>query len=415
MSETLHVWYENYLAGTLKQVEHGDVVFQYSAQWLAYPDRFAVSLSLPLQESAFSRELSTAFFDNYLPEEHLRAIVAKEYGMESHSTYALLKVLGAECAGALSILPSDEENKKHSPQYKELVSEDLINYIVNIPKSPLLGEHDEVRLSLAGAQSKGALRITPEMKFYLPQNGSPSTHIIKPSNSRYSNLPENELFCMGLAHQMGMDVPRFFLLETLPKAFVITRYDREIYKDHIKRIHQEDFCQALGLSSQLKYQKDGRGATLPDCFALLHHCENPELDTQNLLQWVIYNICIGNSDAHAKNISLLYSQQKPHLAPFYDLVSTAPYPGINQKLAMKIGDSNDGDRIFTSKWKQFADMIHVDYGFICETGRSFVKKLIDEIDFQCERYIAQYLYFKELNTIVDTIKRRSAFLLEQWN
>ena len=82
---------------------------------------------------------------------------------------------------------------------------------------------------------------------------------------------------------------------------------------------------------------------------------------------------------------------------------------------MKIGGSNDGDRIFTSKWKQFADMIHVDYGFICETGRSFVKKLIDEIDFQCERYIAQYLYFKELNTIVDTIKRRSAFLLEQWN
>ena len=74
MSETLHVWYENYLAGTLKQVERGDVVFQYSAQWLAYPDRFAVSLSLPLQESAFSRELSTAFFDNYLPEEHLRAI-----------------------------------------------------------------------------------------------------------------------------------------------------------------------------------------------------------------------------------------------------------------------------------------------------------------------------------------------------
>lgn len=414
MSEILHVWYEDHLAGTLRQAERGDVVFQYSPQWLTYPDTFAVSLSLPLRENAFSRELSTAFFDNYLPEEHLRAMVAKEYGLESHSTYALLRVLGAECAGALSILPSDQENKKCSLQYKELAYENLIEYIKNIPKSPLLGSNDDVHLSLAGAQSKGALRITPEMKFYLPQNGSPSTHIIKPSNSRYSNLPENELFCMGLAHHIGMDVPPFFLLETLPRAFVIARYDRRICENYIKRIHQEDFCQALGLSSILKYQKDGKGATLPDCFALLQHCENPELETKKLLQWVIYNICIGNSDAHAKNISLLYSQQKPCLAPFYDLVSTAPYSGINQKLAMKIGNSNDGDRLFISKWKQFADTIHVPYDFLCDAGRSFVKKLIDEIDFQYERYIAQYLYFKELNTIVDTIKRRSAFLLEQW-
>lgn len=163
MSEILHVWYEDHLAGTLRQAERGDVVFQYSPQWLTYPDTFAVSLSLPLRENAFSRELSTAFFDNYLPEEHLRAMVAKEYGLESHSSYALLRVLGAECAGALSILPSDQENKKCSLQYKELAYENLIEYIKNIPKSPLFGSNDNVHLSLAGAQSKGALRITPEL------------------------------------------------------------------------------------------------------------------------------------------------------------------------------------------------------------------------------------------------------------
>lgn len=414
LSETLHVWYENHLVGTIQQVERGYIVFHYSKAWLLSPDAFAISLSLPLQEGAFSTEVSTAFFDNYLPEETMRAMVAKEYGLESHSTYALLRVLGAECAGALSIIPSDEQNKAAEPQYKELTNEALVEYIRKIPQSPLCGANDEVRLSLAGAQSKGALRITPEMKFYLPQNGSPSTHILKPSSSRYRNLPENELFCMGLAKHMGLDVPFFFLSETLPNAFIIARYDRKMVGNQIKRMHQEDFCQALGLSSMLKYQKDGKGATLADCFALLLQCEDPQLETKKLLQWVLYTLCIGNSDAHAKNLSLIYRQRKPCLAPFYDLVSTAPYSGINQKLAMKIGNSNDGDRLFTSKWKLFADMIHVPYDMVRDTGRPFVTKLVNELDSHIDRYIEQYAYFQELDAIKDVIRRRSAFLLEQW-
>lgn len=414
LSETLHVWYENHLVGRVQQVQRGELVFQYSPKWLEYPNAFAISLSLPLQENAFSAELSTAFFDNYLPEERIRTMVAKEYGLESHSTYALLRVLGAECAGALSIIPSNEQHKTGESRYKELTNEELVEYINKIPQSPLCGENAEVRLSLAGAQSKGALRITPEMKFSLPQNGAPSTHILKPSNSLYRHLPENELFCMGLAQHMGMDVPPFFLSETLPKAFIIARYDREIIGNRIKRIHQEDFCQALGLPSMVKYQKDGQGATLADCFALLRHCEDPQRDRKKLLQWVIYNLCIGNSDAHAKNISLIYRQKRPCLAPFYDLVSTAPYSGISQKLAMKIADSNNGDYLFASKWKRFAAMINMSYDEVRETGRDLVTKLMDELDFHINTYTCQYSSFQELKTIGSVIMRRSAFLLKQW-
>lgn len=271
-----------------------------------------------------------------------------------------------------------------------------------------------MRLSLAGAQSKGALRITPEMQFYLPLQGAPSTHIIKPASSLLRNLPENELFCMGLASHMGLEVPPFFLSETLPTAFIVARYDRKIHADNIERIHQEDFCQALGLPSSLKYQERGKGATLARCFSLLDRCENPQAEAHKLVQWVVYNVCIGNADAHAKNISFLYDQQKPRIAPFYDLVCTAVYPGFDKKLAMKIGDSNNGDRLSASKWVRFSTLINIDYDIVRETGTTLVKKLVEEIDIHAHNFIEQYSYFDEIVNIINIIKQRANYLLEQW-
>jgi len=414
MPEILNVWYKHHLAGTLKQAERGAVVFQYSQAWLESDNSFAISLSLPLSDTVFTPELSTAFFDNYLPEERLRDILIKEHNIESDTIFSLLKAFGAECAGALSILPDTEKHTKEHFQYKALNNGEVAQYIAHLPASPLLGGYKEIRLSLAGAQSKGALRITADGKFFIPQHNSPSTHIIKPYNQNFPNLPENEIFCMGLAKAMGLDTPLFFLSETLPKAFIVKRYDRIIHNDHIERIHQEDFCQPLGISNINKYQKYGKGATLVDCFALLRYCENPQAEAIKLLQWVIYNICIGNADAHAKNISLLYDQKKPRLAPFYDLISTAPYHWLSQKLAMKIDDTNDGDRIFSSKWKRFAASIGISYESVCAIGSDLTSNLLNQIDDICSRYITQYSYFRELDEIVSIIKKRSTFLLEQW-
>lgn len=414
MSGILNVWYQRHLVGTLQQAARGEVVFTYAGDWLSSAEAFAISLSLPLSSSAFPVEISTAFFDNYLPEERLRPMVAKEYGLESYSTYDLLKAIGAECAGALSILPANEVHSDSNFQYKELSYEEFANYIRTIPSSPLLGGREQMRLSLAGAQSKGALRITPEMQFYLPLQGAPSTHIIKPASSLLRNLPENELFCMGLASHMGLEVPPFFLSETLPTAFIVARYDRKIHADNIERIHQEDFCQALGLPSSLKYQERGKGATLARCFSLLDRCENPQAEAHKLVQWVVYNVCIGNADAHAKNISFLYDQQKPRIAPFYDLVCTAVYPGFDKKLAMKIGDSNNGDRLSASKWVRFSKLINVEYDIVREIGSALATKLLEEIEKHTKNFIEQYSYIDEIILIANIVKQRSSFLLEQW-
>lgn len=410
----LTVWYNKKLVGKLYPAERGNVVFQYAASWLANAGSIPISLSLPLKDEAFSTDLSTAFFDNLLPEECLREAVARERGLESSATYALLEVLGAECAGAFVILPAHETPSEPPHSYTPLSQEALTRYIAQLPTQPLLGGQKEMRLSLAGAQSKGVVRIDDaQMGFSLPQNGAPSTHIIKPASIRYPNLPGNEIFCMGLASHMRLEVPPFFLTSTLPQAFVVKRYDRRIVDGSIERLHQEDFCQALGLARSRKYQRGAGTATLPQCFALLSHCQNPAGDVHKLLQWVIFNVCIGNSDAHAKNISLLYDGKKPRLAPFYDLVSTAPY-NVSQKMALKIGGKNDGDRLYHGAWRRFAADISMEYDALTNVGNGLVSFLRDSIDRLAGGFIAQYGFIPEIAWIVETIKRRTTFLLQEW-
>ncbi len=409
----LNIWYNRALVGRLHPTGRGGVVFQYTSSWLEHAGSFPISLSLPLVEEAFPADLSTAFFDNLLPEEGLRALVADGHNLDSNATYALLEVLGAECAGAFVILPDHETPSVDSYRYRPLSQADLTDYIAQLPTQPLLGGQEEMRLSLAGAQSKGVVRINEHAEFFLPQNGAPSTHIIKPASPRFPNLPGNEVFCMGLAAHMGLEVPPFFLTPTLPQAFVVARYDRRMAGDSIERLHQEDFCQALGFESKKKYQKGMGTATLPLCFNLLSHCQNPENDAHRLLQWVIFNVCIGNSDAHAKNISLLYDGEKPRLAPFYDLVSTAPYK-VSQKLALKIGGGNDGDRLYNGAWKRFSDDISMDYSVMVNACNELATHLRDNIDGLVDNFFAQYGFIPETTDIVETVKSRTAFLLQEW-
>lgn len=389
------------------------MVFQYTSSWLEHADRFPVSLSLPLVGEVFPADTSTAFFDNLLPEEGLRELIADRCDLDSSETYALLEVLGAECAGAFVILPASEAPSVDAYRYTPLSQADLTDYIAQLPTQPLLGGQEEMRLSLAGAQSKGVVCIKDKAEFFLPQNGAPSTHIVKPASPRFPNLPGNEVFCMGLAAHMGLEVPPFFLTPTLPQAFVVARYDRRVTGNNIERLHQEDFCQALGFESKKKYQKGIGTATLPLCFNLLSHCQNPADDAHKLLRWVIFNVCIGNSDAHAKNISLLYDGKKPRLAPFYDLVSTAPY-GVNQKLALKIGGKNDGDRLYHGAWKRFAADISIEYSIFVGIGNELATRLNNSIDGLAGNFIEQYGFIPETSVIVETIKRRTAFLLHEW-
>jgi serine/threonine-protein kinase HipA len=274
--------------------------------------------------------------------------------VSERNDFALLEKIGAECAGAVSLLPPGDHPLDENPAYQEIDDDQLGKRLQSLPQHPLLAGEKGIRLSLAGAQGKLALRIDAG-RFLLPLEGSPSTHILKPENPRFPGLVENEFFCMRLAASVGLETARVEIGSASSIRFLqIERYDRRSENgQRIARIHQEDFCQALGVAPELKYEAEG-GPSLKKCFELVRSvCGIPGPDILRLLDAVVFNSLIGNCDAHAKNFSLLRDEGSVRLAPLYDLVSTSAYPVLANELAMKIGDERSPLRLTDKNWRSF--------------------------------------------------------------
>ncbi len=159
-------------------------------------------------------------------------------------------------------------------------------------------------------------------KVFLPLKGTPSTHIIKPEIEDFPDSVLNEYFCMQLSSECDLNTAKSSILKLKDTLFyVTTRYDRLVENDEVKRLHQEDFCQLLGVDPSVKYESEG-GPNLIQCFKLLRELELTATDTIQFLDKVIFNFIIGNGDAHAKNFSILYTDEGPRLAPSYDLLAT---------------------------------------------------------------------------------------------
>jgi serine/threonine-protein kinase HipA len=191
--------------------------------------------------------------------------------------------------------------------------------------------------------------------FYLPLDGSPSTHILKPDSAVFPGLVENEFFCMELASMLRMRAAEVKMDQAGAVRFLrITRYDRAKREGGgWARIHQEDFCQALGIAPEMKYQGEG-GPGLKDCFELVRsHSTAPAADMLRLFDAVVFNFLIGNNDAHGKNFSFLREGREIRLAPLYDLVSTELYPELSGNMAMKIGRAKRADDVLQKDWLAF--------------------------------------------------------------
>jgi serine/threonine-protein kinase HipA len=211
---------------------------------------------------------------------------------------------------------------------------------------------------LAGAQDKLPVVFDGE-RLGLPRNGTPSSHILKPPIHAAPDSVINEGFCMALAEVMQFRPAKSKIHQVLDRSFLLVeRYDRLIdIQGHRQRLHQEDFCQALGVVPEMKYQNEG-GPDLAQCFDLVRRATRPSAPhVLRLLDAVIFNALIGNHDAHGKNFSLLYSGKSPVLAPFYDTLSTAVYPTLTPKMAMKIGTKYKFSEVQAQHWDQFAESV----------------------------------------------------------
>jgi serine/threonine-protein kinase HipA len=365
MAKTLDVYLHSEFVGHLTQDNGGQMIFQYAESWLERPGAAPLSQSLPLRKERFSRNECRGYFGGILPEESKREIIARNLGISARNDYAMLEQIGGECAGAVTFVPTGEPLPESKYHYRALSSEELAAVLRELPKRPLLAGEEGIRLSLAGAQDKVAVRVDGD-EISLPLGGAPSTHILKPGGDRFEGMVANESLCMKLAAAIGIPTAKVEARTVEGMEYLLVeRYDRIYRADSgqepvLERLHQEDFCQALGIVSEMKYQKEG-GPSLKQCFALLREVSStPVIDLSRLLDEVIFNYLVGNNDAHGKNFSLLYrgigtDDMQVSLSPLYDSLSTVYYPEVSRSMAMKLGGQYSSEKVMPPNFEQFAE------------------------------------------------------------
>ena len=348
----LGVWLLGERAGTL-WLENGGLRFRYDTHWLEHSGVVALSQSLPLQVEAFDDRVCRPFFAGLLPEGELRRRIAQQCQLSQANDFSLLAAIGGDCAGAVSLTPEDQAPEPAEVEWLEPTQ--LITLLAELPHRPMLAQREGLRLSLAGAQDKLPV-VVEGQRFGLPKGSAASTHILKPAIAAVDDSVTNEAFCMALAKRMKLRVADTqILMAADQRVLLVGRYDRYRADDGAwSRLHQEDFCQALAVLPDLKYQNEG-GPDLQACFSLLRRATRPSApEVIRLLDAVIFNALIGNHDAHAKNFSILYQQQRGILAPLYDLLCTAVYPTLTDKMAMKVGSKYRLSEVQVRHWEQLA-------------------------------------------------------------
>ena len=357
--DTLEVWCFGERAGLLTDAA-GGLDFAYHAEWIA-SGRPPLSQSLPLHGEFLSAAVR-AFFAGLLPEGEPRRQLARDLGISERNDFALLQALGGDCPGAVSLHPQGNEPEPlgRGEDVEWLDDDGLAGLIAELPTRPMLAETDgEIRLSLAGAQDKLPVVVSTDGRVGVTSGRTPSTHILKTPITRLDGTVANEAFCLRLGKVLGVPV-----VEAEPRraghteCLLVERYDRETAGGETRRLHQEDFCQALGVEPERKYQAEG-GPGLTECFDLVKRATTaPARPTLAMLDAVAFNFVVGNNDAHGKNFSLLYGPDAVTLAPFYDILSTVAYNRVHnltRKTAMKVGGEYRPDRLRDRHWDRFFD------------------------------------------------------------
>lgn len=409
-SNRLAVYLQDKLTGHLWLDERKRFVFQYDPQILNSSAKNALSISLPLRAEPYIDDAARPFFSNILPESEIRRVITRRLGISEQNDFMLLKIIGGECAGAVSVLPEGIVPQE-KPGYRELSEDELHKIITELPEQPLLAGEKGIRLSLAGAQNKLPVYLRKD-KIFLATGNAASSHIIKPPARELASLVFNECFCMMLARKMAMNVPDVIIRQSLDTLFIVQRFDRTANAEgKVTRLHQEDSCQALGILPEQKYEAEG-GPTLALCFELISRVSiSPAVDRLALLRWVVFNVLIGNADAHAKNLAILFTNSGPRLAPFYDLISTEIYENLTNKLAMKIGDEDRSDWLQPRHWKKFADSVRMKQNLVLNTLTEMAGDILPRAKSVAEELSNAHGKDKALEKIISGIEKRLRKLL----
>lgn len=354
----LRVTWDKQPVGELERVG-GEYSTEYRFRYVDMAAR-RISVALPVRLEPYGPWESQAFFEALLPEGTLRETLAGQFRMPLGDSFGLLGKLGRDCAGALQI--TEQVRMSATPDVRWLDDEQIAAFVADLPSRPLgMTPDGRMRLSLAGVQRKAVLVRDRAGRFGEPLHGMPSTHLLKPepADETYPGIAANEYFCMRLAAAVGLPTADVELLTIAGRScLVVARFDRDHATFPARRLHQEDLCQAIGLTPGFKYAAPDRPRpALRDIAGVLTaHGSQPGRDRLTAGRMAVLNFLIGNADAHGKNVSFLHDErERIRLAPLYDLVSTAAWPELDARLALSIGDEFDPAAITFVSFDDLAD------------------------------------------------------------
>jgi serine/threonine-protein kinase HipA len=395
VTASVPIWFDDLAVGQVDVAADGSLSLRYADRWLQTTGAFPLSVTMPLRADPYPSDIISPWLANLLPEEEQLQVLTRSLGLDQADVLAVLSEIGGDTAGALSFGAStDRALWAYMPLTTFYDTADprlaLERHFEDLGRRPFLVGQEGVRQSLAGGQKKSALAVlgpdgAPVLRLpqeddvlAIPLNGAPSTLIVKPDNPNLPGITENEVWCLRMAQAIGIEAAQATILQSSKRTAIgVIRYDRRVGRSgQLLRLHQEDFAQANGLPPGRKYER----GTLPglDLKTLLETGRHVSAtDALALLDQVIFNILVANTDAHAKNYSLILPVgSAPRLAPLYDVSTVLSWPHVVKTYAQFIdGKKRNPDMVAGRHWEAIAREI----GYRPTDVKNRVQQIVDAL------------------------------------
>lgn len=361
----------------------------YDQSWL---DNGGYSISPHLPPGTTPSEALKRFLANLLPEGRWLDELSLTQQISKANIFGLINAIGAETTGALTFQHRTPPTEQLQTSFREIPIHELTERINQRTGRSIAFWDNKPRLSVAGVQDKLPVLIMPDGRIGFGEGALASTHILKFGTKPDLHLVLNEYLCMELARRIKLPVAAAQLLRLGEPVLAVQRFDRKwTQQGTIDRLHLIDGCQMLDLPPIYKYErpfgKGGHaavirsGASLPLFFAACNRCRVPAAALRDLLQWVLFNLLIGNSDAHAKNISWFVGPNGIQLAPAYDLLCLDSYAGqYDRDLALAVGDTFDPDEIQPFQLAEMCEACKLPQRQVARTLTVLCRNMLQQLD-----------------------------------
>ena len=382
MTELLVVIADRRIMGEIRRDRRGRLTFVYQDRWRSLDAAFPLSLSMPLVIAEHDHARIEPWVWGLLPDnEAILARWGRRFHVSPRNAFALLGAVGEDCPGAVQLVRPDRVDnilRDDGQQVEWLTEVDIAERlrILRRDQAAWRMAGDTGQFSLAGAQPKTAFLFDGQ-RWGVPFGRTPTTHILKPPINGFDGHAENEHLCLALARKPGLPAASSEVRRFEDEAsIVVRRYDRTWLDGSLRRLHQEDMCQVLGLPPTKKYQNEGGPGCAELGEAIRTHSGEPGDDARTFARAIMLNWILGGTDAHAKNFSMLIGAGgRARLAPLYDVASTLPYKFDPKRLKMatRIGGKYLLEEVHSRHWVKFAADLRLPSAEVLDIGRTMAE------------------------------------------